>query len=104
MASLASGSAGDAGGSGSSRPPQGAPPPAPVSSADRSHGRNSQSLDACPSSPPQLVSPSTSDNVYELRQMVASLQSQNSQLQHTAKEQQVTIAQLEVCSVVWLGR
>ena len=89
-----------AGGAYPPRPSQVTSPLGPLSSVDRSQSRNPSSLDGRPTSPPHLTpSPSaSSSDVSELRQMVASLQSHNSQLMHTTKQQQMTIAQLEVCS------
>lgn len=90
-----------AGGANPPRPSQVTPPLAPLSSADRSQSRNADPfLDGRPTSPPHLTpTPSaSSSDVYELKQMVAGLQSHNSQLMHITKQQQMTIAQLEVCN------
>lgn len=76
---------------------QGTPPAGPATSADRPQGRNLPPMDPRPTSPPHLTPTfSASSDVNELRQLMAGLQSQNSQLVQTTKQQQVTIARLEV--------
>ena len=89
-----------AGGANPPRPSQVTSPLGALSSVDRSQSRNPPAPDGRPTSPPHLTpTPSaSSSDVYELRQMVAGLQSHNSQLMHTTKQQQMTIAQLEVCT------
>ena len=65
-------------------------------------GRSYPPADPRPTSPPHLTPTysASSGDVNELRQLVAGLQSQNSQLIQTNKQQQMTIAQLEVI-VFW---
>ena len=65
---------------------------------ERSQGRPPQQSDSRPTSPihPSPSPLSSSGDGNELRQLVAGLQSQNSQLIHVNKQQQSTIANLEV--------
>ena len=74
------------------------PPAGPTSFGDRTQGRAPQPGDARPTSPGLLPSTSTppGGTVAELRQLVAGLQSQNSQLIQLTKQQQSKIAHLEV--------
>ncbi len=83
---------------GSNRLSQGTPPAGPISYGDRSQGRPPQQGDPRPTSPVHLTptSSSSSGDVNDLRQVVAGLQSQNSQLIQLTKQQQSTIVQLEV--------
>lgn len=78
------------------RPSQGTAPVRPLSAADLSQTRTPPSLDR-PTSPPHSspTSSAFSNDVHELRQLVARLQSQNSQLTHISQQQQMTISQLE---------
>ncbi len=83
---------------GSNQLSQGTPPAGPTSYGDRSQGRPPQQADPRPTSPVHLTpTPSSSSgDVNDLRQLVAGLQSQNSQLIQLTKQQQSTIVQLEV--------
>lgn len=90
------------GGTNVRRPSQGTAPVRPLSAADLSQTRTPPSLDR-PTSPPHSspTSSAFSNDVHELRQLVARLQSQNSQLTHISQQQQMTISQLEVGYPCW---
>ena len=83
---------------GSNRLSQATPPAGLISHGDRSQGRPPQQGDPRPTSPVHLTPTfsSSSGDVNDLRQLVAGLQSQNSQLIQLTKQQQSTIVQLEV--------
>ncbi|DBB05603.1 TPA: hypothetical protein ACH3X1_012546 [Trebouxia sp. C0004] len=83
---------------GSNRLSQGTPPAGPTNYGDRSQGRPPQQANPRPTSPVHLTSTcsTSSSDVNDLRQLVAGLQSQNSQLIQMTKQQQSTIVQLEV--------
>lgn len=91
-----------AGNNASNRLSNSTPPAGPTSFGDRNQGRPPQQGDARPTSPGLLPSTSTppGGTVAELRQLVAGLQSQNSQLIQLTKQQQSTIAHLEVGKLV----
>ena len=83
-----------AAGTGASR---GTPPAGPSAPGDRSQQRSQQQADTLSNLTAQAAaSPAASADVGELRQTIAGLQLQNSQLLYLTKQQQATIADLEV--------